>query len=434
MATTVEKQQPARIDLFSERGRSGLKRHGGILDQEFLRQLKGEKRHRILDEMRFNDPVIVSILLLVDVAVRQVEWRVDPGSNEIDPDQDERVELIDSAMHDMSHSWKAHVSEALSMVPHGWAYHEIVYKRRVGRTDTPGTSSKFSDGRIGWRKLPLRMQQSLDRWGFDEEGGIKGMFQRPSPEFEERFVPIEKALLYRTRHEGNNPEGHSLIRGAFRPWLFKKRIEEYEAIGIERDLTGLPVGRAPARAMRSDAGTDDKAAYNEFKTIIQNVRNDEQSGLILPSTIDEDGNFEWDFELKGSPGTKQIDTDKVIQRYDKRIASSMLSDMTLLGQDRVGSFALASSKTSLFVMFIATLLDAIKTTFNRHAIPRLLELNGMDLEAHPVIGHGDIETLDMEELSKALANLAQAGIVLDLETENFIREKIGLPPRVEEEL
>jgi hypothetical protein len=32
-----------------------------------------------------------------------------------------------------------------------------------------------------------------------------------------------------------------MLRTAYRPWFMKKRLEEFESIGIERDLAGLPI-------------------------------------------------------------------------------------------------------------------------------------------------------------------------------------------------
>ena len=49
----------------------------------------------------------------------------------------------------------------------GWSFHEIVYKRRMGNTKNPTTKSKYTDGLIGWKKLPIRAQETLYRWEYD---------------------------------------------------------------------------------------------------------------------------------------------------------------------------------------------------------------------------------------------------------------------------
>jgi hypothetical protein len=105
------------------------------------------------------------------------------------------------------------------------------------------TRSKYTDGKIGWRKMPIRSQETLQRWVFDESGGNMGMVQLAPPKYETTFLPIEKCLLFRSTTIKNNPEGRSFLRNAYRPWFYKKRLEEIEGIGIERDLAGLPVAQ-----------------------------------------------------------------------------------------------------------------------------------------------------------------------------------------------
>ncbi len=64
----------------------------------------------------------------------------------------------------------------------------------------------------------------------------------------------------------------------------------------------------------------------------------------MPSMYDDQGHKVFDLVLLSSGGSRQFDTDKIIQRYDQRIAMSILSDFILLGSDRVGSYALGTSK------------------------------------------------------------------------------------------
>lgn len=52
----------------------------------------------------------------------------------------------------------------------------------------------------------------------------------------------------------------------------------------------------------------------------------------------------------------------------------------MLGQQAVGSFALADSKTQIFAMAIGTYLDVICEVFNNQGIPKLIDLNGEPLQ------------------------------------------------------
>ena len=74
-----------------------------------------------------------------------------------------------------------------------------------------------------------------------------------------------------------------------------------------------------------------------------------------------------------------MDTERVIQRYDARIAMSVLSDIILMGHENAGSYALADVKRSLLGQAMMTWLDIISEVLNRYAVPRLFALNGRDL-------------------------------------------------------
>lgn len=418
---------------LEELGSTGLERYGGHIDEEFLPQLKGERGIRTYKEMRDNDPVVGAVLFAIDMLIRGVPWHVEPAGEKVE-DLD-AAEFLESCLQDMSSTWEETISEIMSFLVFGWSYHEIVYKQRQGDNRDPSKRSRYNDGRIGWRKIPIRSQDSLWEWKFDETGGIRGMVQQPPPHYRQVFIPIEKALLFRTSNQKGNPEGRSVLRNAYRPWYFKKHIEEIEGIGIERDLAGLPIAWVPPELLSRSAAPEDRALLAEIKKIIRNVRRDEQEGVIFPLMYDSETNQKlYDFNLLSSGGTRQFDTDKIIQRYDQRIAMTVLADFILLGHEKVGSFSLASSKTDLFATALGAWLDGIAAVFNRNAIPRLFQINGMQLENLPQLVHGDIETPDLTEIGDYITKLAGTGMELfpDPILEEKLRSFAKLPPKPEE--
>jgi hypothetical protein len=416
----------ATADL-QEFGTTGLRRTSGTINEEFLVTLRGPRGARIYREMRDNDPVVGSILYAIEKIVTRLAWRVDPFDDSEAAIM--QAEFIDSCINDMSDSWDSSLSSILSMLPFGYSYHEVVYKMRKGDTNDPKTRSKFSDNRIGWRKFAIRAQETLYQWKFDEEGGIQG-FQQVDPSSNKGavLIPIDKALLFRVTNAKNNPEGRSLLRNAYRPWYFKRRIEEIEAIGIERDLAGLPIAYVPPEYLSSNASADQQATVSAMESIVQNVKRNEQEGIVFPLVYDEKGNKMFDLQLLSAGGSRQFDTDKVITRYDQRIAMSVLSDFILLGHDNVGSFALGSTKMDLWTMAVDSIAKSIAEVINQHAIPRLLKMNGMDLEVVPHLTYGEISQVNLTEIADFASKLTQAGIIVaDTNLEDYLRELAGLP-------
>lgn len=419
---------PPSLDI-SEIGTTGLKRSSGTVTDEFVTLLSGTRGRRTLREMAENDPVVGSILYAIEKVIARLDWRVDAAGSE--PGDQEAAEFIQSCFDDMSESWDSTLTNILSMIVYGWSWHEIVYKQRMGPDQKdPAKRSAFSDGKIGWRKWPIRAQESLFQWEFDNDGGIQAMVQMdPSGGRGTVIIPVEKSLLFRTTAAKGNPEGRSLLRNAFRPWYFKRRIEEIEAVGIERDLAGLPVADVPAEYLNPNATVEQQAVLAAVQQIVTNIKRNEQEGVVFPAVYDEQGHRVFDLRLLSTGGQRQFDTDKVITRYDQRIAMTVLADFILLGHERVGSFALGSSKIDLWSMAVDALAKSIAEVVNTHAIPRLLRLNAMSVTAPPTLTYGEVAHVDLAEIADFVQKLTASGVLTpDANLEGYLRQVSGLPP------
>lgn len=407
-----------------EIGRIGQRRYGGIIYEEFLPELRGKKGIEVYREMSENDDVVGAILFSIEMLVRQCAWNVEPSGNTAK--DKEAAKFVKSCMDDMQETWTDTISEILSFLTFGWSFHEIVYKRRMGNTKDSRTKSKFNDGLIGWRKLPIRAQETLYQWQYDNEDNLLGMTQMPPPDYGTFTIPIEKALLFRTKSRKNNPEGRSILRNAYRSWYFKRRIQEIEGIGIERDLAGLPVLYGPDELdLWNRTIPDNMEKLNNLEGIVRNIRRDEMEGVVLPSG--------YKLELLSSGGNRQFDTNAIITRYDTRIAMTVLADFIFLGHDKTGSWALSSDKTELFAAAIGAYLDIICETFNSQGIPALLDMNERYFEGiteYPKMVHGDIEDADITKVAAFIKDMTGIGVLVpDDSLEDYIRQVGHLPER-----
>lgn len=400
----------------AEVGATGLRIWYGRTDEEWLPALKWEKRFKVWREMADNDPTIGGMLRAQTVLARQVEWHV-----EHEDDTDPRIELMETAKEEMQVPWSDFVTEALyGILVFGWSLNEIVYRQ-------------LKTGQIGWEKFAPRAQESLQRWVYRDEQrqrGLVAMEQRPAPTFDLLTIPLAKAIHVRSESRKDNPEGVSILRNCYRPWYFKKHMEQIEAIGIERDLAGLPVLWCPANFFDDSASANETATLEMLKTIAVNIRRDEQEGVVMPLAYDEKGNKMYDLTLLASAGERQFNTNEIITRYDTRMLQTAMADFLQVGHEKTGSFALASSKTSLFAVSLGVYLDQIAMAVNQQAVPDLLELNGLESEDAPRFVHGDIETQDLQEFGTFLSACSAAGMPLfpDRDMENKLRTMLGIPP------
>ena len=431
---TEKQARPTSTD-FMEIGSSGLVQYGGRVEEDFLRQLQGRRGYAIYREMSENHPVIGGILAAIEMLFRSVNWTVTPS----DPDDQRSVdeaEFVAGCMNDMSVSWQDTINTTLTMLTYGFSFNEIVYKRRQGR-QADGNSSKFDDGRIGWRKLPLRAHDTVYEWKFDKNGGIEGMVQmNPIAGTGPVFIPIEKALLFRTTNKLNNPKGRSVLRSAYTSWYYQKRIQAIEAMGIERDLAGLPVAFVPPQLLSDNATSQETAALDEIKRIVRNIRRDEQEGLVFPLAYDpETKQKAYDIQLLTSGGRRQFDTNQIVTRYDQRIAMSVLADFIMLGHEKVGTQSLSVSKIELFMDSIEAWLASIADIFNSYGIPRLMKLNGVPEELAPTLNYSAPRDPDIGVIGDYVSKLTSSGALLpDDDLSDYLRDLAGLPTEEAEEV
>lgn len=419
---------------MGELGTTGLHHASGYIFEEFLKELQGNKRNLVYKEMEDNDPIIGAIIFATEKLIRQVVWKVEPFSQDA-VDVENKV-FFETVMDDMEQPWSEVINEILSFLPFGFAPLEQVFKSRNGlqplQLDLPPheriPSSRFNDGKIGWKKLPLRAQETIQQWKISDHGDIEGLWQMAPPTWRNVFIPIEKLLLFRTTTRKNNPEGKSILRNAFRPWWFKKKIENIEGIGVERDLAGLPMAFVPPEIMSKDASAEEKAIFLTVQKIVTNVRRDEQEGIVFPMIYDDKGNKLYDFTLLSTGGSRQFKTTEIINRYRQDIAMSVLADFVLIGHEKNGSRSVADSKTTIFTTALDSWVQQIQDIFNRKAIPWLFRLNGLDQTRLPQLTHGDIETTELDVLGQYITALSTVGVDLTGENvQNYLKAQANIP-------
>lgn len=338
------------------------------------------------------------------------------------------------------------------MLVYGYSLLEVVLKKRNGEkgrlwlpTDSnleswrqmemaepPPPSSKYDDGKVGVHQLALRSQQSVVRWYFDKYHNWVGVQQQIEGE-PDVVLSRRRLLHFVTTANRGNPEGRSLLRTAYRSVQRKEQHELSEG-RLNHRSSGIVMMTIPEEYMAVDADDEQKAVFNAYKLLATNLAKDKQGGIVFPSTRDDKGNPLFDLKYITSDSRRTTDMGATIERYDKRIASSVLADFILLGQSNVGSFALSSNKTQMFGVALGGFLKSIAGVFNRQLLPKLARLNGIDVELIPELVPGDIESADLQQVGEFLGSLTKAGAQLfpDVELENHLRAMANVPLKPED--
>ena len=159
--------------------------------------------------------------------------------------------------------------------------------------------------------------------------------------------------------------------------------------------------------------------------LVQSVRRDSKEGIVLP--------YGWEFSLLNGGSKRQFEVGTTIERYDKRMAMTVLADFVLLGHENVGSFALSSDKTKLFSVAIGSFLDIICEVFNTKGIPKLIEINKTAFEGitdYPKMCHDDIEKPEIDKVAGFIKDMVGIGVLVpDEGMEEYVRELGGLPEK-----
>lgn len=398
-------------------GVSGDNTHNGqIRSDEFLTELRGKKAIRKYREMRDNDSTIGAVMYATEQVLRDVDLKVAPANDS--PEAKREADFVKSVLDDMDHTLDDHVAEALSCLSYGFAWFEVVYKRRVGPTERNDKKrSKYTDGRMGVRKIAMRAPWTVSRFDVDQKtGDVLGVYQEGSyAGSNKHYIPARKSLYYRTTSLNGDPSGRSILRNAYTSYEYLNNLQAIEAIAVERELAGIPVARIPSEYLSADATPSQAAFRQNLEQILRDVKFNEQGYIITPSDTypDKDGsptNIKLvDVELMSSSGNRNIDIDPIVRRYQHDIARSVLSEFLMLGSQG-GSYALSKSKTDLFLRALESYVQQIVDVLNKQLVERLWELNGLDYSLMPTIKAGDVAPHDLREIAGFLRNLNGADI------------------------
>jgi len=387
-----------------EIGVPGLQQWGGSVQEQWISALRSSgKRIAVFDDMARMNPTGSAMIQTTTMFMKSVAPQVIPGGDSAI--EKEMAMHVEENLDTMTRSWEEIMGDIVWYIVYGFFDEEIVYERR-------------DDGKIYWRKWAPRHPVTLDRWEFDENGGLQGMWQ--AWEQSSAFIPIEKLLHFTTTGAGKgNPEGNSVLEGAYQPWFFIKNLSILQAIVCER-MSGTPVIMMPSGATTDI--NDPTSDASRARRIVRNIKTGDEMGLVLP--------FEWEFKYEMPPNGPAIDIGSVIQAHKKDFAETMMMGFIVMGANSdAGSWAMIKDKSAMYISALNTFLRQIASVVNRHAIPRLIKLNAYPEDAKmPEMVFSKITKIDVGDFADIVSSLYNAGAVTyNLETERSVREYVGLP-------
>ena len=429
---------PDRFKL-SEGGYVGLNIFNGVSNEEMKKELNFPNNLKTYKNMSYHGTVNAPLTLYTNI-ISKADWVVKPPK-EATEEEKKQTEFIRECLTDMDQPFEELIKDILSMNIYGFSVHEKVYRKRY-----TSNGSKYNDGLIAWKKLPIRSQESIKKFLFSDDGNeVTGVQQNvsnlsdPYGRFSTRDklevnLPKSKFMLFRTGNHRGDPYGKSMLRDAYLAWRYLTVLEEIESNGVAKDLSGIPILKLPPQYLSKDATPEQVAIRQYYERSMANLQVNQQSAMILPNAYDPDTRQPlFELALLSMDGKKGFDTTKVKEYYKNLILTSLFADILIMGQSATGSFALGQIKNSLSGAMAESMIREIKSVFNNDLIRQTYELNGWNAARACTLDFENLESADLESFSKAVQRFASTSVLeVDREVLNRVRESIGVDPLPED--
>lgn len=428
--------KPEKAKPFASKGAFGTAVYGGyIVETERDARLGGLEKYRTYSNILANTAIVAAGVRYFLNLVGKANWRVEPADSS--EEAETIAEAVADVMTDMVTPWHRIVRRAAMYRFYGFSLQEWTAKKR-------------RDGLVGMYDIAPRPQKTIERWDVASSGEVLGVIQRSPQTQEQLYLPRGKLIYLVDDSLDDSPQGLGLFRHIAPKAEILSRYELLEAWGFERDLRGTPIGRGPlaemAQMVQSGNLTSEdvatlRAPVEEF---VKNALKGKDTGLVLdsavyrgtgesqtPSTVPQ-----WSVELLQGGSNSQPDMARAIERLNREMARILGVEHLLLGADSSGSFALSKDKTQSFGMIVTSTLQEIKESFEADFLTPLFDLNGWDRALWPTLKVEQIQFRDIEQITGALADIAQAGapIVPGDPAVNEVRDMLGLSSVPESEL
>lgn len=231
-------------------------------------------------------------------------------------------------------------------------------------------------------------------------------------------IPRKKFMLFGYNSTESNPFGESPLVGCFRDVKEMDIINEYQTVGVTRDMGGMLVFGVPSEILNKAAEDPTGPEARSIERLEEQgalCHAGEQTSMIIPRELLEGSSNQEAYTMKfqGVEGSgKMFQTESIIKAKQKAIFDRFGAGHMILGEGG-GSYALIEGKNNIHTHYIDRDVQIILEVLNNDLIPQLLSLNGINLpeEEMPKLVAGDIEPVSYDEMSKMLQRTGAVGLL-----------------------
>lgn len=390
-----------------EIGRSGtLISQGIIIREEYNARLTRQQLIEKIEIMRRSNSTIRGTLQVVKLPILSAEWKMQAAQNQdgdVDPNDQEIADYIQHQLFEGPINFFDFLRQLSTGLEFGYAVFEKVCALNTFNGQT----------RIGLSKLAFRKQRTILKW--EQENGQPGVHQMIG-DGQEFDIPRDKLVVFSNDKEGDNFDGISLLRYAYKDWDMLDKLTIVNAIALEKMGVGVPV------AMAKEGQTPSPQDIADAEEALREFRANENGFINLPASMTVEM-----LDMKANTTKEIIPT---LNYHDSRISKAVLAGfLELGGSSGSGAHALAKDLTALFMKSEEGLAKQMQAVIQEDIVNYLCDLNFSDLpNGYPQITFGSISDDNISEMSTALAALADKKLLTpDIDLEASLRKSFKLP-------
>ena len=412
-----KKTDSTKVNPSISLGVRGTSIHGGYIDEkERDSRLTGTDKYKTYSNILANTTIVAAGIRYYLNLVAKAGWKVLPADES--EEAGAYASRVNTLLFDdsMETPWPRIVRRTAMFRFYGFSIQEWIAEQKPS-------------GDIGFFAIEPRPQITIERWDVDSSGRVLGCWQRSPQDYLERYLPIRKCVYVVDDSLNDSPEGLGLLRHVAEADRRLKLYERLEGQGFEGDLRGIPIGRAPLAYLDTykDPVTGATLTDTQKVELLQPLKDfltdhirSANLGMLLDSltysSVDEAGNpsnvRQWDVELLYHSGSSQDSIRTAITDLHREIARVLGVEHLLLGGESRGSHALSKDKSHNFYLIIDSALTELAAVYRRHLLVPIWELNGWPLEYLPKLKAEAVQFRDIEQITGALRDMAQAGSIL----------------------
>lgn len=377
----------------------------GILSEEYNSDLQFPDCIWVFDEMRKSDWTIIAILRAIKQPLLSAKWQINSWWEEkIDK------EVADFINHNLFEKikFKHFLRESLGFLDFGFYYFEKNFE--------------IVNWKVEWKELAPRVPKAHYLWNLQKSkewidwhpAGITQLINLSDESVESnnmREIPWNKLILFSYEKEGNNFEGVSILRNAYKHYFYKDLLYKIQSISAERYWSWIPSAQVKTWTSKQN--------QTKIEEALKNIRANEQGYIVYTDDVVK-------MEILTPNGTG-VDMNPMIEHHDRKIYDSILAWFLNLTSGDWWSNALSKDQSSFFLRWLQWIADMFIDTMNEH-IKELVDLNYNWIKNYPKLTVSDIGSISMDEQVTSIWNALEKWLIdFTQDDKNVVRDILKLP-------